>query len=155
MYKVEHVAAYIAKRYRDQYKQDIESATLHKLLYFAQRECIILHKTTLFDSPIYAGEYGPTILKIIELCGQNSIKDILSFYIEIEQYQDVFEKIMAVYSKRSITSLIDLSKDEISWKNAMDKKRSPKCGHYLISNLDIEKDARKIEIRKAKLLSVK
>lgn len=48
MNDVINIAAYIAKRYLAEYKEEIDEMKLHKLLYFAQREAFILLDQPLF-----------------------------------------------------------------------------------------------------------
>ena len=65
MLDVIKVASYIFERYKAQEKTKIDEMKLHKLLYFAQRECFIQKNEPLFPDRFEAWKYGPVMVKAI------------------------------------------------------------------------------------------
>ena len=73
MENMRNVAGYIATRYKDEYKADIDEMKLHKLMYFAQREAYVIFER-------YAGKSSWSLSRLThgELSWRNSrigIKD--------------------------------------------------------------------------------
>lgn len=153
MCKVEGVAKYIVDKYRKDYGEDIEHMKLHKMLYFAQRESYIEYNEPLFEESLYAGKHGPVVLEVRDLYVAHSFKRQIRHSV-LESRKRVFEKLWKDYASSSTLTLRDISCEEISWKNAMDKKDNPVDGFYLIDNNDIKDDALKIIERRKQLSQI-
>jgi uncharacterized phage-associated protein len=129
------------------YGEPVDEMKLHKLLYFAQRESYVLFDRALFDGVFVAGVYGPIVISIRSLYKNNDWPDCPSSEW-IAENAPVFDRIFNYYAKKSPWSLSSLSHSEISWKNARDRGRDDVNTYQPLTEVDIRKDARKIQLRR-------
>ena len=59
------VAKYVLMAYKNKFHKELDEITLHRLMYFIQKESLIIYKDILFDEYFYAYNCGP-ILKSIQ-----------------------------------------------------------------------------------------
>ena len=117
MEKVIKVAAYICKRYKEQFRQDIDEMKLHKLLYFAQREALIRVGEPMFAESFQAWRLGPVMPAIREFY-HNGMSASMPSDSFLRKFSKVFDFVFAQYATKPSISLSDLSHGEYSWKHA-------------------------------------
>lgn len=144
MEDMRNVAGYIATRYKEEYKTDIDEMKLHKLMYFAQRESYVLFDQPLFDGVFYGWKYGPILKEVRRFFKENTLTFNGSLSQECYQIMDrIFER----YACKSSWSLSRLTHGELSWKNSRVGIEDEKNSDNPINNGDIIKDAVRIKAR--------
>ena len=147
MLNVISVASYICCRYKEQYGRDIDEMKLHKLLYFAQRECIVQTSKPLFDDRFEAWRYGPVMVCIRQYFKKGKLCEMPTKEC-IAEYQSVFDKVFLTFAPKDSWSLSSLTHGEYSWQKAR-KGCAPDehCDAYMATE-DIAKDADRIRTRR-------
>lgn len=140
-------ASYISSRYYQEYGDSIDEMKLHKLLYFAQREAIVVNNEPMFAEQFVAWKYGPVMLCVRDAYKYGQLKDALSD-TEKEQLAPVFESVFKRYAGKTSWSLSTLTHGEYSWQNARKGLSSDTNGYNMISVDDIRKDAERIKLRR-------
>lgn len=147
MENVVNVASYIASRYQSAFGEVISEMKLHKLLYFAQRECFIQKDKPLFAEPFLAWRYGPVVAMIRPLCAHGLLNGALSEAAQ-EEYADVFNFVFMHYAPKDAWSLSRLSHEECSWRNARIGLDEDENGNAPLLLEDIRRDAAIAKIRR-------
>lgn len=147
MLDVIKAASYIFKRYKEQENQIIDEMKLHKMLYFAQRECFIQMDSPMFADQFEAWRYGPVMVRIRERYQTDTLNEDMSSK-ELETYQNVFDKVFESYSKEDSWSLSLLTHGETSWKKARRGVPPEANCNNLMETSDIRKDAERIKLRR-------
>lgn len=147
MESVVKVAAYICKRYQDEFGRLIDEMKLHKLLYFTQRESIIQNSEPMFPEQFLAWKYGPVMLNIRELYAANQLTTMPSEQF-INNNKSVFDYVFKNYAPKDSWSLSLLSHGELSWKNARKNLAINQNGSEYLKIGDIRKDAERIKMRR-------
>lgn len=150
MEDVVKVASYICERYKITYGRDIDEMKLHKLLYFAQRECYIQYGEPLFEAHFEAWKYGPVVIKIRNLYKMGLLNESLSPEA-IQKYQVVMNSVFRRYASKDSWSLSTLVHMEASWQNARRGMSSSDSSNALLSEDDIRHDAEIIKNRRLRL----
>lgn len=148
MVKVQMVASYICKRYKETFHQTIDEMKLHKLLYFTQREAIVQTGEPMFSERFVAWKYGPVMEKIRTLY-KNGWLTTMPSQEDIEYYQPVFDTVFKIYAPRDSWSLSMLSHDEYSWIKARNGCDADDFCNTLIDVNDIREDAHRICLRRS------
>lgn len=135
-------AKYIAYIYREKSGDDITEMKLHKLLYFAQREALIMADQPLFPEVFEGWRFGPVIPSIRyhydEICH--------SLQIQIDTFsKKVLDETMKRYGSKDPWSLSRLSHGEYSWQQSREG-----VSEYQNSNRDILLDDIRIDAKRAK-----
>lgn len=147
MVTLKAVATYIYQRYYRDFGVRIDEMKLHKLLYFAQRECIVQTGEPMFSEQFEAGKYGP-LMPIVREWYQDGTLDTYCACDGIDQYQLVFEKIFSHYAKKSAWSLVSLTHGEQSWVKARKGCSQYDSTTHKMELTDIKKDAERIGTRR-------
>lgn len=139
MEKILDIAKYLTKKYKDEKKEEIDELKLHKILYFSQKEYIMLINDFLFEED-FEGWYLGSINKLVRK-EYKSIKmgkeDISLKDIEKKIIDRVFDR----YKDMDSYKLSDLSHKEYSWiKSRIGLKRGEKGNQKLLKE-DIKIDA--------------
>ncbi len=141
-----HIAAqYISQRYREKYGSSLDEMKLHKLLYFAQRECILSYGSPLFPNQFEAWKYGP-VMRCVRGYKFEAIEDPVTQHPELRPYISVFDKVLEVYAPKNSWTLSSVSHGEISWQEA--KKKETNSTPIEILTEDIRKDAERVRFRR-------
>lgn len=145
MIDVKIAASYIFHRYRQEYKASIDEMKLHKLLYFAQRESLILLREPMFAANFEAWKYGPVLVEIRDsykrrLFSQNLDEE------EINKFKPVFDAVFTRYAGRSSWSLSNLSHNETSWRRARVGLNDYDHGSTVIPLEHIREDAERMRL---------
>lgn len=147
MIGISALATYICGRYKAEYGVDIDEMKLHKLLYFAQRECIIQRGEPITNDCFEAWRYGPVSPVIHSQFKQGLVNSPMSL-TDIDKYKPVLDMVFLLYAHKSSWSLSTLSHGEYSWRNAR-KGVAYDCNSTNKLQLsDIGKDADRIRLRR-------
>ena len=139
MEKILDIAKYLTRKYIDEKKEEIDELKLHKLLYFSQKEYIMLTNDFLFEEDFegwYLGPINKLIRKEFKLIkvGKESV-----FLKEIEQ--KIVDRVFNRYKDIDSYKLSTLSHKEYSWiKSRIGLKRGEKGKQKLLKE-DIKIDA--------------
>ncbi len=147
MLDVVQVASYVCDRYMKGYGYRIDELKLHKLLYFIQRECLILFQKPMFSEHFRAWRYGPVIPKIRQLYAINQLRKTMSCSM-IQKYKSVFDYVFENYAGRKSTTLSDITHGQVSWINARRGVAWDENSNHLLLLTDIKKDAERAVIRR-------
>lgn len=147
MIDVIQAASYIYNRYRDQFHRIIDEMKLHKLLYFTQREAIIITGEPLFTTQFAAWKYGPVLVQIRDCYRYKTFNSSIS-YEDLKKYQPVFDYVFENYANKTSWSLSMLSHGEISWQRARNNTPIGEKCTSLIRVEDIREDAERIKTRR-------
>lgn len=140
-------ASYIFNRYNAEFNTKIDEMKLHKLLYFSQRECIILLDEPMFLEEFHAWKYGPVLVQIRDSYRWNTFTATLT-HEEKSIYTPVFNSVFANYAGKSSWSLSMLSHGEISWQRArVGIPQGANCSTPMKLE-DIKADAERIRLRR-------
>lgn len=151
MENMRNVAGYIATRYKDEYKADIDEMKLHKLMYFAQRESYVMYDEPLFKGTFYGWKFGPILKEVRKLYKEGN----LSFEGAVnERFKVLMDEVFKRYASKDSWSLSRLTHGELSWKNSRIGVAENEPGDKPISESDIVLDAKRIKERSAFLSSL-
>lgn len=147
MLNVVKVAGYIFDRYMAEFKERIDEMKLHKLLYFTQRETMIVTGGAMFEEQFEAWKYGPVMVQIREL-----YRDGMEFERaqeeELRPYKMVFDYVFENYAVKDSWSLSMLTHGEKCWQIARKGVAQDAQCDVLIKTEDIAKDAQRIKVRR-------
>ena len=140
---IAEVAAYFQELYEEKFMKKIDEMKLHKLLYLAQREHYILHKSAWFEGDFYAQRFGPVSLTVRTMYKSGDFKGHILSKVEIEKNKDLIEDVFRRYAAKSSWSLSSITHGEQSWIRAHKRGTDNK-----IHNEDIEEDALRAKLRR-------
>lgn len=138
-------AKYIAHRYGKTYGSPLDEMKLHKLLYFAQRECLLMLGRPLFQNQFEAWKYGP-VMRCLRGRSWDTKIDPMTIYPEMRDYQPIFDRIFELYAHKNSWTLSSVSHGETCWQKAKAKEHGG--GPVEILTDDIRLDAETIRIRR-------
>ena len=138
-------AKYVSQRYRRSFGQSLDEMKLHKLLYFAQRESLIMSDRPMFDNQFEAWKYGP-VMRCLRGHSWDTEEDLISLYPELLRYIPTFDRVFELYAGKSSWSLSSVSHGESCWQKAKDRERGFSPVEILTD--DIRKDAEAIKLRR-------
>lgn len=147
MIEVKDAASYIYQRYRNEYNTEIDEMKLHKLLYFTQRESIIITGEPMFSAQFEAWKYGPVLVQIRDCYRTGGLNNHIDSD-KLKEYQDVFNYVFENYAKKTSWSLSMLTHGEISWQKARKDTPFNENSSELIKLEDIREDAERIKSRR-------
>ena len=110
MEKTLAVAKYLNELNLKKYGCNMSEMKMHKMMYFSQRESLIVNDNPLFDSEFEAWRYGPVL---------TDVRAQYSLGLLFKKESDVYER----YSRFSAWDLSTLSHSELSWKQAREGLR--------------------------------
>ena len=144
------IANYIANWYFQKFHKRISEMTLHKLMYFSQRESIILNGRPLFDDIFHGWKYGPVLKEVRTEYGLGHFN---GHHVVVLPFEDELAIASALerYGYKDSWSLSRLSHGELSWKNSRKGISEEANSDNPINILDIYKDAERIKLRRTKL----
>ena len=139
MERILDIAKYLTKKYKDEKKEEIDELKLHKILYFSQKEYIMLINDFLFEEDFEGWYLGPINklvrkdYKFIKMGKEDiSLKDI---------EKKIIDRVFDRYKDMDSYKLSDLSHKEYSWiKSRIGLKRGEKGNQKLLKE-DIKIDA--------------
>lgn len=111
------VAKYLNELNKSKHGCNMNQMKMHKLMYFSQREFLMIHNNPLFNGEFEAWKYGPVLTEVRSeyLSGHMFASDYGTLSeAEKEVVNSVFER----YESVNTWDLSSLSHEEYSWKQA-------------------------------------
>lgn len=150
MQTMKTAASYLSQRYQDAYDVKIDEMKLHKLLYFAQRESLIVHSEPLFRDADFEGwRFGPVLpdlrspYKNDELCEPTGDLD--------SRDRAILDAVFEEYAPSDSWNLSTLSHGELCWKRSRKGIAPSESSRKVIPLEDIRIDAERMAERRAML----
>lgn len=144
-------AKYLAFAYQNDHGEVITEMKLHKLLYFAQREALIVGNCPLFPEVFEGWRFGPVIPSIryrfAEIC--SSTQPYLDEFSE-----SVLDETMRRYGGKDPWSLSRLSHGEYSWQKSREGISEFQNSNNEMSIDDIRIDAERVKERREMLSNI-
>lgn len=147
MINVLQAASYIFHRYQKEYNSTIDEMKLHKLLYFAQRESLIMFREPMFNADFEAWKYGPVLVAIRDCYKKKLFIEELNEQ-ELAKFEPVFDEVFTRYAGRSSWSLSNLSHNETSWRRARVGLSDYDKGSTIIPIDHIREDAERMRLNR-------
>ncbi|MCD8214432.1 MAG: DUF4065 domain-containing protein [Clostridiales bacterium] len=143
MDRIFDVAEYIFKKYKSVSKENIDGMKLYKLLYFAQRECLAITGSPMFEEKLLGWKYGPVSADVRHNLTSDGVTGE-----DVEKVSDaskyILNNVILEYGALSSWKLSELSHKEISWKNARTGLNESDIGTKPLLLDDIRKDSEKV-----------
>ena len=139
MERILDIAKYLTKKYKDEKKEEIDELKLHKILYFSQKEYIMLINDFLFEEDFEGWYLGP-INKLVRK-EYKSIKTRKEDISLKDMEKKIIDRVFDRYKDMDSYKLSNLSHKEYSWiKSRIGLKRGEKGNQKLLKE-DIKIDA--------------
>lgn len=143
MNSIINIARYLCNRYKERSGEILDELKLHKLLYFAQRECIAITNEPMFSEIFKAWKFGPVNKEV-----RNAYKaGNLAVYMPKTVSDDniyILNNIIEQYGVYTSWALSDMTHNEASWANARVGLKPDENGNNDMKIEDIYKDAEKV-----------
>jgi len=151
MEKLMNVAKSLDTMYLKQYGDHMDEMKMHKLMYFSQRESLMLTGELLFEGDFYGWKFGPVLKEV-----RNEYKKAKPFakYEDsvLEETRELLRGVMDRYGSLSSWKLSSLSHKEFSWLKARNGLKSGENGNVKMLVEAMKVDALKeLAARKAAL----
>lgn len=145
MEKALTVAKTLYTMYAEIFHNNMDEMKMHKIMYFAQRESLIVSGDFLFAEDFRGWKYGPVLLEVRQQYHNctpfSSISGSVSDYTRA-----LLTDVLRRYGSISSWTLSSLSHAEISWKLSRKGLNSSDIGDRIISKESIKLDAEKESI---------
>ena len=146
MKDVMSVAAYLCSSYENEYSEKIDEMKLQKLMYFAQRESLIVADTPLFEADFYGWRFGPVLKEIRTPYKEGAFSSIPA---EIQgEEKAILDRVMKDYAGKDSWSLSRLTHGEICWKRSRKGVSPYDSSDNMIPLDDIRLDAQRMKERR-------
>lgn len=95
----------------------MDQMKMHKLMYFSQRESLMIMDSPLFDGEFEAWKYGPVLTEVRDeyLSGHMFASD---YGLLTEKEKEIVSSVFERYESMNPWDLSSLSHEEYSWKQA-------------------------------------
>lgn len=143
MERIIDVSQYIYMEYKSQSGEAIDEMKLHKLLYFAQRECLAITGSPLFDEVFEGWKYGP-VSKEVRMYYTPDGMHCKGLRKISAQAAYIVKNVVLQYGALASWKLSDISHNEISWRNSRKGLAEGENGDRQLLLDDIRKDAEKV-----------
>lgn len=143
------VASYICGRYEREFGEKIDEMKLHKLMYFAQRESLILNDRPLFDEEFEGWRFGPVLPELRAIYKAGDFFPVTDE--EMAGDMAVLDSVFAEYAGSDSWNLSRLSHGEICWKRSRKGIAPNDSSHNAIPLDDIRLDAFRMKERRSML----
>lgn len=154
MLNVIDVASYVVYSYNKIYNRKIDEMKLHKLLYFLQREAIIVHGEPLFEESFYGWKFGPVLKSIRRIYKEDRFKKKFDNSL-IQKLKPIVDFVLRQYGMKDSWSLSRLTHGEYSWQKSRIGILDNASGDRAIKVDDIQVDAQRVKIRRKVLERLK
>lgn len=141
------VAKYLNELNFKKYGSNMSEMKMHKMMYFSQREALIVTDNPLFNSEFEAWRYGPVLTEVRSqyLSGLLFRNDYGTLSEDDKKLvSDVYER----YSRFSAWDLSTLSHSEFSWKQAREGFRPEEQCNNKMSLSAMRVDAKREMLRR-------
>ena len=139
------VAKTLYNMYEEQFGDCIDEMKMHKIMYFAQRESLIVNGEFLFDEDFRGWKYGPVLLDV-----RYQYFNRFPFSSIVGNVSSGTKKLLSIVLERygSISSwtLSSISHNEISWKLSRKGLDSSDNGNNIMLKEAIRLDAERESI---------
>lgn len=149
MKNMKTVASYICGRYEKQFGEKIDEMKLHKLMYFAQRESLILRDEPLFDGEFQGWRFGPVLPTLRELYKAGDFDTVTD--ADMGEDLPILDTIFSEYAGSDSWSLSRLSHGEVCWKLSRKGVAAGESSANAIPLDDMRLDAFRMKERRAML----
>lgn len=112
-----NVAKYLYETYFERFKQTMDEMKMHKLMYFVQRESLMLNKSVLFEEPFLGWKFGPVLASVRREYLKDSLFSSVGGTVT-EETKRLVDSVLNRYGDVSSWKLSSLSHNEFSWKCA-------------------------------------
>ena len=149
MHDMKTAAAYLCGRYEEAYGQKIDEMKLHKLMYFAQRESLILRDEPLFDAAFQGWRFGPVLPDLREVYKSGDFAPLAE--LDLGDDRAALDAVFDEYAEADSWNLSLLSHGEICWKRSRKGVAPHESSANPIPLEDIRMDADRMRKRRALL----
>ena len=146
MKDVMSVAAYLCGSYENEYSEKIDEMKLQKLMYFAQRESLIVADTPLFEADFYGWRFGPVLKELRAPYKEASFAAVGDDAIGGDKA--TLDEVFKTYAPKDAWSLSRLSHGEICWKRSRKGVAPGESSDNMIPLDDIRMDAQRMKERR-------
>jgi len=147
MSKALAVAKYLNDLNQQKHKCDMDQMKMHKMMYFSQRESLMLTGNPLFEDLFEAWKFGPVLKSVRKEYKHSHMFDSVSetlYKAEKELVKSVFER----YDSFDAWDLSSLSHEEFSWKQARQGLAPNENGSMKMSIEAMKVDAKREMLRR-------
>lgn len=142
----------VAKELFGMYKvlngSSMDEMKMHKLMYFTQRESLMLKNEALFDELFYGWKYGPVLKSVHNEYRKMSLFGDVTGQVS-EETKELLKSVMERYGNMSSWTLSKLSHNEFSWKAARKGLKAGENGDVALSLDAMRLDAVMESMRRA------
>ena len=117
MEKMLNVAKALDEMYLAENGSSMDEMKMHKLMYFAQRESLMLNNCALFKGTFFAWKYGPVLKSVRSQFYSKKPFDGVQSNVS-EETKELLSCVMKRYGSLDSWKLSSLSHREFSWKKA-------------------------------------
>lgn len=147
MLDMKTAASYLCSRYEREFGERIDEMKLHKLMYFAQRESLILTGEPLFDGEFQGWRFGPVLPALRELYKDHDF-DMNVSGETLGEDRAALDAVYNEYGDSDSWNLSRLSHSEICWKRSRKGISPNESSQNAIPLNDIRIDAARIKERR-------
>lgn len=109
------VAKTLFEMYNERFHHNMDEMKTHKLMYFTQRESLIVNDSKLFSEDFLGWKYGPVLISVREAFRHNPLfRDINGTVTEATH--ELLKSVLDRFGNISSWNLSIMSHEELSWK---------------------------------------
>ena len=137
-YSVLNIANKIIASTNTEQGETISNLKLQKLLYYMQGFFIAVFDKKLFENEIEAWQYGPVVREMYEHfkefgSGTITLKADVEILDLSEAESQLFNDVMEEYGQFSAIKLMNMTHEELPWKNVFNKNPQGEISYDLLS----------------------
>ena len=144
------VAKYFNELFRSENDTNMDQMRMHKMMYLAQRESLMLNKEPLFDSDFQGWKYGPVLVEVRSEYTSGSMFHFVKGELS-EKSKQLVQSVYQRYKKLSSWKLSTLSHGELSWKCSREGLAADDNGSTVLKLSDMRVDAARELLRRKQL----
>ena len=122
------VGCYLFNTYQRKFSTDMDEMKMHKLMYFSQRESLMLYDKCLFEEPFYGWKYGAVLKSVREEYHNKAVPYSNADVLLDDQERCLLDAVFDRYASMSFWKLSSLSRAEYSWKRSRKSLKSEDNG---------------------------
>lgn len=146
MTKARMVGCYLYNAYLDRFSESMDEMKMHKLMYFSQRESLMLYDRCLFDEAFYGWKFGPVLKSVRTEYHDKNKTPYYGVNVDLkEEEMELLDAVFNRYAGLSSWKLSSLSHAEYSWRRARKGLKSGENG-----NVEMELKAMKVDAAREK-----
>lgn len=143
------VAKYFYDKARLENGYAMSEMKMHKLMYFTQRESLMINDTPLFEDSFYGWRFGPVLYSVREEYRKTQPFESVA-PLESLAARDLCDSVYKRYGNMTAWDLSSLSHEEFSWKKAREGLDPTENGTVSLSVNAMRLDALREEMARAK-----